>query len=321
MKTKEEVVSLFKTKYDYLKSIYPEVGPFIESAIYQNPDGGWEVDLGNAAITLRPGDDDPHETHGAIFASWRHADGAFNGMNRGWLGYPIADEKQKDQYVKPPCPHFLRYWEPSGICVPGAISEFEYGNIGWHEELPWNRANEMHDYDHVGSRLRMQAIDDFDNFGGDDYDWLDRTLDEVKSLEEHEKQGEVDPKTFFPPQSGPAVPSGTWFQLNQRGQKYVPGDIDKAVYGIITRHDFHPVPTKTEKNCFLTNQDGLRPAWNFRMTARTDDQFEVTLWHDSSHDVCGSYQYTPRPPKSLKDRIFSRGMSVGSIFIPASELA
>ena len=321
MKNREDVLALFRDKYDYLKSVYQQVGAFDEARVHQNPDDGWEVDLENAAITLRPGDDDPHETHGAIFASWRHAGGAFNGVTRGWLGYPITDEKQEDQYVEPPCPPFLRYWEPPGICVPGAVSEFEYGIIRWHDELPWDRANETHAYDHVGSRLRMQAVDDFDNFGGDDYDWLDRTLDDVKSLEEHEKQSKADPRSFFPPQNGPAVSQGTRLELNQRGKGYVPDDIDKAVYGIINRHGFHPVSEKTRKDCFLTNQEGVRPAWTFRMTARNEDQFEVTLWHDSSYAVCGRYQHTPRPPNSWKEKIFPRGMSDGPIFIPASELA
>ena len=62
MKTKEEVLALFRAKYDHLKSVYPEVGSFDEAAstnFYQNPDGGWQLNLPPcAAITLRPGDDE-----------------------------------------------------------------------------------------------------------------------------------------------------------------------------------------------------------------------------------------------------------------------
>ena len=79
MKTREEVLALFHDKYEYLKSVYPEVGSFEEIRLYQNPDGGWQMNLENcAAITLRPGDDQPLETHGAICARWYQEGGAFN---------------------------------------------------------------------------------------------------------------------------------------------------------------------------------------------------------------------------------------------------
>ena len=79
MKSREEVIALFRDKYAYLKTVYPSVGPFEESRLYQNPDGGWQMDLENwAAITLRTGDDKPHEIHGAICARWYKDGGAFD---------------------------------------------------------------------------------------------------------------------------------------------------------------------------------------------------------------------------------------------------
>ena len=94
MKTRDEVIALFRDKYEHLKMVYPSVGPFDENRLYQNPDGGWQVNLEScAAITLRPGDNEPHETHGAICERWYHEGGAFNVKGvPGKLGYPISDE-------------------------------------------------------------------------------------------------------------------------------------------------------------------------------------------------------------------------------------
>lgn len=94
MKNRNDVIVLFRDKYAHLKAVYPSVGPFDENRLYQNPDGGWQMNLENcAAITLRPNDDDPHETHGQICARWYEEGGAFNenGVS-GKLGYPISDE-------------------------------------------------------------------------------------------------------------------------------------------------------------------------------------------------------------------------------------
>ena len=92
MKTREEVITLFRAKYDYLKSVYPEVGSFDEAAstnFYQNPDGGWQLNLPPcAAITLRPGADEAHEVHGSICERWYK-----EGGTQGLLGYPLTDEE------------------------------------------------------------------------------------------------------------------------------------------------------------------------------------------------------------------------------------
>ena len=94
MKTRDEVIALFRNKYAYLKTVYPSVGPFEEIRLYQNPNGGWQMDLENcAAITLRPNDEEAHETHGPICARWYGEEGAFNEKGaHGKLGYPISDE-------------------------------------------------------------------------------------------------------------------------------------------------------------------------------------------------------------------------------------
>lgn len=41
MKTREEIVRLFRNRYAYLKTVHSFVGAFDESAICNNPDGGW----------------------------------------------------------------------------------------------------------------------------------------------------------------------------------------------------------------------------------------------------------------------------------------
>lgn len=94
MKSREEVVALFRDKYAHLKTVYPTVGPFEEICLYQNPDGGWQMNFENcAAITLRYGDNEPYETHGAICARWYEEGGAYNEQGKpGRLGYPISDE-------------------------------------------------------------------------------------------------------------------------------------------------------------------------------------------------------------------------------------
>ena len=119
-KTREEVLTLFRAKYDYLKSVYPEVGAFdeaVSSNFYQNPDGGWQLNLSPfAAITLRPGDEEAHETHGPICARWHEEGGSFDkDGNPGWLGYPTNDQMPSNQDVRPPCPAYLRSWTPSPI--------------------------------------------------------------------------------------------------------------------------------------------------------------------------------------------------------------
>ena len=130
MKTREEVVELFRNKYDYLKTVYPSVEAFDESAIKQNQDGGWQLSLSPyAAITLRPCDDEPHETHGAICDRWR-----IEGESAGKMGYPMSDEQNQNVTIPNTSPSSSQNGCPSEISVPGAFSDFEFGRIEWHAE-------------------------------------------------------------------------------------------------------------------------------------------------------------------------------------------
>jgi len=130
MKTREEVVELFRNKYAYLKTVYPSVEAFEESAIKQNPDGGWQLSLSPyAAITLRSCDEEPHETHGAICDRWR-----IEGESAGKMGYPMSDEQNQNVTIPNTSPSSSQNGCPSEISVPGAFSDFEFGRIDWHAE-------------------------------------------------------------------------------------------------------------------------------------------------------------------------------------------
>lgn len=300
MKTREEVLALFRTKYDYLKSVYPEVGSFDEAAssnFYQNPDGGWQLNLPPcAAITLRPGDDEAHETHGIICKRWYEEGGAFNEDGvPGWLGYPTKDEMPSDQGVFPPCPAFFpRPWLPSPIFVPGAVSEFDYGTIRWHEGLPWERANENHSYDGVESTLAFQAADDL---FPDRMEEVDAALDRLGSAIEAGKTGLMpNPKALCHGQTDLAVDSGTVTGLNERGQNHVPQDINMAIKCIIIRRNFQPDTTETTAS-LSWNCKG--PVWFSHMTAKDNGSLDIRLWHDASHAICGNLDATPAAPKSF----------------------
>ena len=148
MKTREEVIALFRAKYDDLQTVcQQQIGPFNESAIYQNPDGGWQLNLEQpgtdykAAITLRPNDEVPHETHGVIGARWFQEGGAFDAHgNPGLLGYPVADEVSKVISVTTGSQGDLLGFTPPpsvSINVSGAVSEFEFGTIQWRDSIPF----------------------------------------------------------------------------------------------------------------------------------------------------------------------------------------
>ena len=162
MKSRDEVAALFRAKYAHLKTVYPQVGLFDESKIYQNPDGGWQLNLENcAAITLRPDDDEPHETHGAICARWYQEGGAFDKGIRGRLGYPVADGKKgEDVCLALPCPVFWRVpvWNPSPVAVSSECAEFEFATIKWHEGLSWEKAKETHAYDGIPEELLSKFL-------------------------------------------------------------------------------------------------------------------------------------------------------------------
>lgn len=170
MKTREEVLVLFRDKYRYLKSVYPAVGPFDESKLLQNPDEGWQIDLGQceleiwATITLRPGANAPHETHGAICARWYREGAAFNDGIRGHLGYPISDEEGWVIAVQPPCPYgYPLPWDPPAtIPVHQARSAFQFGTITYDEGLSWEtiKSYAPRIYSEVFDTMKLKALDD-----------------------------------------------------------------------------------------------------------------------------------------------------------------
>ena len=155
MKTRDEVISLLRAKYDYLKLVYPKVGPFekaVSSNFYQNPDGGWQMNLENwAAITLRPGDGEPHEIHGPICRYWYSYGGAFKDGMPGYWGYPVSD--QKDSIIAPVPPDqvltnelafelHMPIWEGEEYALhhpkePRHCSscKFEWASVQWAEVL------------------------------------------------------------------------------------------------------------------------------------------------------------------------------------------
>lgn len=168
MKSRDEVVALFRDKYAYLQMVcQQQIGPFNESAIYQNPDGGWQLNLEQpgtayrAAITLRPNDEAPHETHGVIGARWFQEGGAFdvNGIP-GRLGYPVSDE-EKVGVVSLRLPSSLgrepitQLWKSQDIEVSRVCSKFEFGRIEWREGITWDRAAENLNYDVFRAELSI----------------------------------------------------------------------------------------------------------------------------------------------------------------------
>ena len=159
MKTREEVLTLFRAKYDYLKSVYPEVGPFEEIRLYQNPDGGWQMNSENcAAITLRPSDEEAHETHGAICAQWYQQGRAFDDAGiPGWLGYPIQDVQELRKHVHKDEHESWELGIPPqrgySFFISSQLSEFEFGCVQWNDmnecysKLKELFPNEPHDYE------------------------------------------------------------------------------------------------------------------------------------------------------------------------------
>ena len=120
----------FQAKYDWLKrERVPTLGGAIEPGIYQTPDGGWQCNYDGewgygCAITLRPGDAEPHEVHGEICKRWYREGGAFDETGRrGWLGYPISDEEA-----------FEGDGDPAD-----RIAHFENGDIVWSEKTKETR--------------------------------------------------------------------------------------------------------------------------------------------------------------------------------------
>lgn len=111
-----EIVAKFHAKEDWLKKEqFRSLGA--PDGIRRNPDGGWQCDYGKGCtVTIRPGDNEPRETHGGICGRWHLEGGAFDDSKKpGWLGYPVSDEE---------------VYEGDGDSAD-RISHFENGDIVW----------------------------------------------------------------------------------------------------------------------------------------------------------------------------------------------
>ncbi len=146
-----DIVAKFQAKYDWLKSKQggvPTLKGAIEPGIYKTPDGGWQCNYNGAwgygcAITLRPGDIEPHEVHGEICKRWYQEGGAFdeNGK-RGWLGYPLSDEEPYEDDGNP----------------ADRISRFENGDIIWSENTKEARTVKKNNKEMTALNPRRQEI-------------------------------------------------------------------------------------------------------------------------------------------------------------------
>lgn len=114
--TPPEIDAKFQAKEEWLKrEQFPSIGA--SEGICRNPGGGWQCNYGKwCTVTIRPGDDEPRETHGGICGRWHREGGAFDDPKKpGWLGYPVSDEE---------------VYEDDGDSAD-RISHFENGDIVW----------------------------------------------------------------------------------------------------------------------------------------------------------------------------------------------
>lgn len=149
-----DILAKFQAKYDWLKTNKGGVptleGP-IEPGIYKTPDDGWQCNYDGAwgygcAITLRPGDNEPHEVHGEICKLWYKEGGAFDETGkRGWLGYPVSDEEVYEGDGNP----------------ADRISHFENGDIIWSENTKEARTVKKSNKEMLSAKAQdqLQKID------------------------------------------------------------------------------------------------------------------------------------------------------------------
>ncbi len=251
MKTRDEVIALFRDKYAYLKKLcHNQIGPFNASEIYQNPDGGWQLDLEQpstdyqAAITLRPDDEVPYETHGVIGARWFQEGGAFDKKGiPGWLGYPVKDEEKMGD--APLCLPSLPYcktqlWNSQSIDGSRTCSQFEFGRIDWSEGITWDRAVENLNYDAFRAcLLEYESVKDalyWSQVGFSNYDPI--PPQSLIYLRDVEPLTGANLKTFFYNYRNAchkaddcdfAISPSLLVTLNEEGRRHVPKDIENAV--------------------------------------------------------------------------------------------
>lgn len=299
MKSREVVLALFRDKYAYLQAVcQQQLEPFNEAAIYQNPDGGWQLNLEQpgtdykAAITLRPGDDDPHEMHGVIGARWFQEGGAFdvNGIP-GWLGYPIADDETDTVSVNLPSlrgPHDsvqeTQLWKSSIIAVAKASSQFEFGRIDFREGLTWNRAAENLDV----NALRGYLSDYDGNYYIGDIFGVPVPRPPI-SLQEGQPVEGADLFALFsycPLLYGPQDPVYVVLPemsvaLSETGKLHVPKDIENAAETILDIEGIHVVGARSW-SCDLYHHLHVGVNWVFHAKVEGFDRFSIFIRRDGT---------------------------------------
>lgn len=297
MKTREEVILLFRDKYAYLQAVcQQQLEPFNESAIYQNPDGGWQLNLEQpgtdykAAITLRPNDEVPHETHGVIGARWFREGGAFdvNGIP-GWLGYPIADENTATISVDLPSlrgPHDTvretRIWNSPSISVSSACSQFEFGRIEFREGITWDRATQYLNY----NSLRGYLSDyDGDYYIGDIFG-TPIPRPHISLCDDKPVTGADLLTLFLNANVGTChsifviLPSLSVI-INEEGKRHVPKDIENAAETILSMEGIHVVGARSW-SCDLYQHLHVGINWVFHAEVEEFDRFSIFIGREGT---------------------------------------
>ncbi len=362
MKSRDEVVALFRDKYAYLQMVcQQQIGPFNESAIYQNPDGGWQLNLEQpgtayrAAITLRPNDEAPHETHGVIGARWFQEGGAFdvNGIP-GWLGYPVKDEERREVSVclpnygylpieripgllaggwAVPQQDYISIWKSSSKSVHHAFSQFEFGEIGIRDGLTWERATEELNYNTLPGL--MSIVEEFPSppyiehlppFGGGVpipcltwHSWP--SADIIDKLRMAVKEGHVhgsDLAVLFGQPSDAAfiVLPEVSVTLNDSGRRHVPKDIKFAVETFLEMHGCHVVGGHSWSCDFYHHLfEGLR--WSFLAEVEGFNHFSILVWREGT-DIHAKIDSAPSSSFFGRSKTIPKEFTIRNCFSIAS---
>lgn len=123
MKTRKQILLLFRAKYDELLSKYPHVGPF-EAGRLSSSGGTAIYDFGRGSARLVLGaDNHVREVHGGIYDRWLGEGAAY-----GQLGLPVEDEEDYH----------------GADAHPGdRVSVFENGSIVWRSDT-WETEVRVH---------------------------------------------------------------------------------------------------------------------------------------------------------------------------------
>ena len=333
MKTHDEVVALFRDKYAYLKAVcQDQIEPFNASAIHQNPDGGWQLNLDQpgtdykAAITLRPNDEVPHETHGAIGARWFKEGGAFDkNFIPGWLGYPVKDEeKMGDAPLSLPSLPYCntQLWNSQSVDGSRAYSQFEFGRIDWREGITWDRAVENLNY--AAFRARLLEYESMKEhwywprvcFGSNE----PAPPQSLIYLRDVEHLTGANLRTFFCSYRDAhhegyyyddfAISPSLSVTLNEEGKRHVPKDIENAVEAILNIRGIHVVG-KCSWSCDLQYSYG--PDWLFSAEVEEFDQFTISVWRDKT-DIHATINARSKPGPFGRSKTIDKKFTLRNCF-------